>query len=88
MAKCAKCNNWHGYSEDCPPYRPGDRVKLVSMKDDPDPIPAGSLGTVIDASSVHLGRQHYTQVGIKWDSGRTLQAVVPPDVISVVGRGP
>ena len=46
-------------------YKPGDRVELISMADDPDPIPAGSKGTVVDVDDADT-------VHVQWDSGRSL----------------
>lgn len=46
-------------------YKAGDRVELISMMDDPDPIPAGSKGTVVDVDDA--GTVH-----VQWDSGRSL----------------
>ncbi len=42
----------------------GDRIRLVSMPQDPDPIPVGSLGTVVE---VHEHRD-WTQVDVDWDN--------------------
>jgi hypothetical protein len=60
--------------------QPGERIRLVAMPDDPDPIPLGSTGTVTAV------RQYRTwaQVDVKWDSGRTLMLVVPPDQFEVI----
>ena len=62
--------------------QPGDRIRLVSMPNDPDPIPAGSLGTV---RSVH---EHgdWSQVDVAWDNGRQLMLCFPGDVVTVVSR--
>jgi hypothetical protein len=64
--------------------RPGDRIRLIAMPDDPDPIPSGSMGTVTAV------RQHRTwnQMDVAWDNGRTLMVSVPPDQFEVVrGHG-
>jgi hypothetical protein len=60
--------------------QPGDRIRLVAMPDDPDPIPIGTTGTATAA------RQHGTwaQVDVTWDNGRTLMLVVPPDHFEVI----
>jgi hypothetical protein len=60
--------------------QPGDRIRLVTMPDDPDPIPPGSIGTVTAV------RQHRTwsQVDVAWDNGRTLMLVAPPDQFAVM----
>ena len=62
--------------------QPGDRIRLVAMPDDPDPIPAGTTGTVAAV------RPHGTwaQVDVDWDNGRKLMLVVPPDQFEVLSR--
>ena len=58
----------------------GDRIRLVSMPKDPDPIPVGSLGTVVDVHD-HL---NWTQVEVDWDNGRTLMLTMPDDCVDIV----
>jgi hypothetical protein len=58
----------------------GDRVRLVSMTDDPDPIPAGTTGTVIGV----YPQRGWMQVDVDWDSGRSLMLSIPPDVVERV----
>jgi hypothetical protein len=62
---------------------PGDRIRLVAMTDDPDPIAAGTTGTVTAV------RQHRTwaQVDVAWENGRKLMLVVPPDQFEVISGG-
>ena len=60
----------------------GDRIRLVTMPSDPDPIPIGSLGTVVD---VHE-HNDWTQVEVDWDSGRSLMLVLPTDRVEIVGK--
>ncbi len=55
----------------------GDRVRLISMTDDPDPIPAGTIGTVAGV----YPQCDWTQVDVDWDSGRSLMLSIPPDVV-------
>jgi hypothetical protein len=43
----------------------GDRVELIEMPEDPDPIPPGTQGTV-DLVNETL---RFTQIGVKWDNG-------------------
>lgn len=60
----------------------GDRVEMVQMKDDPNPIPAGTKGQVKHIEDVSFGRgDNFTQIDVKWDNGRQLMVVCPPDVI-------
>ena len=63
-----------------PMPQPGDRIRLLAMPDDPDPIPPGATGTV---TAVRQQRT-WAQVDVKWDNGRTLMLVVPPDEFEVV----
>ena len=58
----------------------GDRIRLVSMPQDPDPIPVGSLGTVV---AVHNHRD-WIQVEVDWDNGRKLMLSLPEDSIEIV----
>ena len=60
-----------------PPFQTGDRIRLVSMAQDPDPIEAGAEGTVI-IEPVHF--QGSWNVTVDWDNGRSLSLVTPPDV--------
>lgn len=55
---------------------PGDRIKLINMPNDPQPIEAGSLGTVL--SITPLDNTSF-QIEVDWDNGRTLSLVTPPD---------
>jgi hypothetical protein len=64
--------------------RTGDRIRLLSMPDDPDPIPVGSTGTIEAVTEGPLGQIHVT-----WDdSGRTLSLVPGVDRFEVIERGP
>lgn len=50
----------------------GDRIKLVSMPKDPNPIEPGTEGTVTYCSDLHgFGKNAY-QIGVDWENGRTL----------------
>jgi len=62
----------------------GDRVKLVFMPNDPDPIPPGTEGTVRDVQQMDWGQDKFSQVHIDWDNGRTLSCVVPPDFLEII----
>ena len=59
----------------------GDRIELIHMPDDPDPLPAGTRGPVPDV--VHVN--DWTQYSVDWDTPqgvrkRTLNLSSPPDV--------
>ncbi len=62
----------------------GDTIELVSMPDDPCAIPVGTKGTVRRVQHVPMGREPFTQVGVDWENGRTLNVVMPPDTIRVI----
>lgn len=66
-------------------FQVGDRVRLVRMNDDPDPVPVGTEGTVDYVAAVDLGDGRFMQYGVKWDNGRTLMACVPPDALAAGG---
>ena len=61
--------------------RVGDRIRLLSMPDDPDPIPTGATGTVL---SVTTGA--FAQVEVEWDSGRTLALIPGVDRFEIIGH--
>jgi len=63
---------------------PGDRIRLVAMHDDPNPIPIGQVGTVVAVYS-HAGQRPWHQIDVAWDNGRTLMLVAPPDEFDIVG---
>jgi len=58
----------------------GDRIRLVSMPQDPDPIPVGSLGTVITV----YDHREWMQVDVDWDNGRTIMLTMPDDCVVIV----
>ena len=58
-------------------YQIGDRIELVRMGPDPDPIESGARGT-IDHIAVFQGS---TQIGVDWDNGRALLLILPEDII-------
>ena len=62
--------------------RTGDRIRLLSMPDDPDPIPVGTHGTVLRIRD--LGE--WFQVDVAWDDGRTLMLSLPPDQVEFIPR--
>lgn len=62
----------------------GDRIEMVNMPEDPNPIPRGTQGTVTHVNPVNLGGDRFTQVSVNWDNGRTLMVVIPPDSVRVI----
>jgi hypothetical protein len=68
------------------PPRPGDRIRLVAMPDDPDPIPPGATGTVTSVHPHGSGPNRWFQVLVDWDNDRKLMLSIPPDQFEVLGR--
>ena len=70
-----------------PMAKPGDRIRLLAMPDDPCPIPEGATGTIEYAhQQIECGRP-WTQYGVKWDAPnekRTLHVCSPPDQFEVI----
>ena len=64
--------------------RPGDRVRLLAMHDDPDPIPVGQMGIVVSVSRHGGGQDAWHQIDVAWDNGRTLMLVSPPDMFEII----
>lgn len=62
-------------------FKNGDRIRMIHMPDDPDPIPAGTTGTITNVNPVNLAGDKFTQYSVKWDNGRRLSACVPPDIL-------
>lgn len=66
------------------PGKTGDRVRLVFMPNDPNPIPEGAEGTVVGVQPINWGQDVFSQVLVDWDNGRRLACVVPPDFLEVI----
>ena len=60
--------------------RTGDRIRLLSMPDDPDPVPVGALGTVVRVRDYGA----WSQVDVAWDNGRSLMLSMPDDCVAIV----
>ncbi len=67
--------------------RPGDRIRLVAMPNDPDPIPPDSMGTVQSVTEHGADHERWFQVEVEWDTGRNVMLSIPPDQVEIVGRG-
>ncbi len=60
--------------------RKGDRIRLIEMPNDPDPIPAGSEGVVIEVTEGPLA-----QIVVEWIGlTRSLSLVPGVDVFEIV----
>ncbi len=65
----------------------GDRIRLLAMQDDPDPIQVGQAGTVVSVARHGGGKDTWFQIDVSWDNGRTLMLVSPPDAFELVAGG-
>ena len=61
----------------------GDRIEMVKMPHDPDPITPGTRGTVMHVEQVRTDRPR-TQLTVSWDNERSLSVVIPPDHVRKV----
>lgn len=59
----------------------GVRIKLISMPNDPDPIPVGTEGTIEMIGSEIQGS---TQIFVKWDNGRNLTLLSDIDQFAII----
>ena len=67
-----------------PNVKIGDRIELIKMGEDPNPIEPGTKGTV---NFIGVGLPHTIQYGVKWDDGRKLLLCVPPDEFRLCKEG-
>lgn len=67
--------------EELKKMEPGTRIELLEMPGDPDPVAIGTRGTV---EQYHRFSDSSVQIAVKWDNGRTLALVVPPDRYKVL----
>jgi len=60
----------------------GTRIRLLAMPDDPDPIPAGSEGVVVEVTEGPLAR-----IEVRWDNSSRSLALIPGiDMFEIIGR--
>jgi len=59
----------------------GNRIELIEMPEDPNPVPRGTRGTVTHVNRVG---DAFAQVSVDWDNGSTLMLTFPPDRVRLV----
>jgi len=64
----------------------GDRIRLIDMPNDPDPIPTGTEGTIEAVTDLNFRDKPEYQLIVKWDNGRRLSCICPPDLVELVQR--
>jgi hypothetical protein len=66
------------------PAKPGDRIRLVKMDFDPNPVAVGALGTVRAVADIGVAGKVEFHIAVDWDDGRTLSLVCPEDKFEIV----
>lgn len=66
------------------PFQLGDRIMLIKMRDDPNPIPPGTKGTIINYGP--CVNQKHVHVDVSWDINRSLSLVWPIDQFEVIDQ--
>lgn len=64
----------------------GDRIELISMPNDPNPIPFGTKGTVKGVTPLSFFGSDETQIVVNWDNGRRLNLICPPDQFKIINE--
>lgn len=59
-------------------FEEGDRIVLVKMGEDPDPVPSGTTGVVTHVTDMR-DWDGSIQLGVNWDNGRRLNVILPVD---------
>jgi len=62
----------------------GDRVRLLAMTEDPDPIPVGTTGTVTWVNELKMFGPDRWQISVDWDNDRKLMLAIPADRFEVI----
>ena len=58
-------------------YPPGTRIRLTAMPNDPNPVPAGTCGTI-------TGADDWPSLYVRWDNARTLKVLPGIDQFTVL----
>lgn len=68
------------------PCKVGDRIELIQMGPDPDPIPNGTCGLVIGVCPMGttLKGESKFVIKVRWDIPRSLALAYPEDQLKVL----
>lgn len=64
-------------------YKKGDRIEMIFMGNDPDPIAPGSQGIITHISEDVFGKGT-AEVSVDWDNGRSLSVCLPQDKVKKI----
>jgi|LakMenE01Jun11ns_1017448.scaffolds.fasta_scaffold9959572_18 hypothetical protein len=63
---------------------PGDRIRLINMPDDPNPIEPNTTGTVTSIDTINMFDEDL--LNVDWDNGRILNLIVGIDEFEVIDK--
>jgi hypothetical protein len=63
---------------------PGDRIRLINMPDDPNPIEPNTTGTVMSIDTINMFDEDH--LNVDWDNGRDLSLIVGVDEFDVIEK--
>jgi hypothetical protein len=63
---------------------PGDRIRLINMPDDPNPIEPNTTGTVTSINTLNMFDEDH--LNVEWDNGRWLNLIVGIDEFEVIEK--
>jgi hypothetical protein len=73
------------YNNDYPMI--GDTIEMIGMEgEDPNPIPIGTKGVVMDINSNVFQGIPEEHLSISWENGRSLKVLLPHDKIKIINR--
>lgn len=61
----------------------GQKIELIRMDNDPNPIPVGTKGIVTKLNPMP---NNEVQICVKWENGRTLMLIYPEDKFRIVSE--
>jgi hypothetical protein len=60
----------------------GDKIKLIEMKNDPNPINPGQIGEITEIRLSGPSECH--QINVLWEDGRTLSLLPYEDLFEII----